>query len=83
MNGFVPPALETPVPSIHIHIHLPQVYPFASSIDVPLPKAPETLVVLRSSCPEHVPLPENAIVKEIYNDQSIEEWHKSRGLWID
>jgi len=49
------------------------VYPFASSIDVPLPPAPETLVVLRSSCPKHVPLPENAVVEELYGEESIED----------
>ncbi|KDQ21654.1 hypothetical protein BOTBODRAFT_26085 [Botryobasidium botryosum FD-172 SS1] len=59
------------------------VYPFASSIDVTLPTPPEILVVLRASCPKYVPIPEGAETEEAYREESIEDWHKKRGLWID
>ncbi|QRV87677.1 hypothetical protein RhiJN_15695 [Ceratobasidium sp. AG-Ba] len=59
------------------------IYPFASSIDSPLPKAEPTLAIMRSSCPEHVPIPEGSVVFQKYNDEGIEQWHKSHGLWVD
>ncbi|KAG8741345.1 hypothetical protein FRC10_002962 [Ceratobasidium sp. 414] len=58
-------------------------YPFASPIDSPLPKAENTLTIMRSSCPDYVPVPEGSVPLQKYNDQGIEEWHKSRGLWVD
>jgi hypothetical protein len=62
---------------------LSQVYPFASAIDTPLPKAEKTLAIMRSSCPEHVPVPEGSVVLQKYNDEGIEQWHKNRKLWVD
>ncbi|CAE6454320.1 unnamed protein product [Rhizoctonia solani] len=59
------------------------VYPFASAIDTPLPKAEKTLAIMRSSCPEYIPVPEGSAVLEKYNDQGIEQWHKSHGAWVD
>ncbi|KAG8725450.1 hypothetical protein FRC09_019178 [Ceratobasidium sp. 395] len=59
------------------------IYPFASAIDSPLPKAENTLTIMRSSCPDYVPVPEGSSPLQGYGDESIEEWHKSRGLWVD
>ncbi|CAE6530718.1 unnamed protein product [Rhizoctonia solani] len=59
------------------------IYPFASAIDTPLPKAEKTLAIMRSSCPDYVPVPEGSAVLEKYNDEGIEQWHKSRGVWVD
>ncbi len=61
------------------------VHPFASAIDTPLPVPPENV---------HLGLDFKAdwVVPQIgpndrcfgyYPEQSIEDWHKSRGLWID
>ncbi|KAG8734267.1 phosphoprotein phosphatase PP4 catalytic subunit [Ceratobasidium sp. 423] len=59
------------------------IYPFASAIDTPLPKAGKTLSIMRSSCPEYVPVPEGSVVLQQYNDEGIEQWHKSHGVWVD
>ncbi|CUA70158.1 hypothetical protein RSOLAG22IIIB_00506 [Rhizoctonia solani] len=59
------------------------VYPFASAIDTPLPKAEKTLAIMRGSCPEYIPVPEGSAVLEKYNNEGIEQWHKSHGAWVD
>jgi hypothetical protein len=62
---------------------MPQIYPFASAIDTPLPKTENVLSIMRSSCPEHVPVPEGSTVLQKYNEEGIEQWHKSHGTWVD
>ncbi|QRW16068.1 hypothetical protein RhiXN_04069 [Rhizoctonia solani] len=58
-----------------------QIYPFASAIDTPLPKAEKTLSIMRDSCPEYIPVPEASVVLPKYNEEGIEQWHKSHGAW--
>jgi hypothetical protein len=61
------------------------VHPFASVIDTDLPVAPErTHLMLRFKAswvePEFTPKDQRF---DLYPEESIEDWHKSRGLWID
>ncbi|KAF8681170.1 hypothetical protein RHS04_03363 [Rhizoctonia solani] len=60
-----------------------QIYPFASAIDTPLPKAEKTLSIMRDSCPEYIPVPEASVVLPKYNEEGIEQWHKSHGAWVN
>jgi hypothetical protein len=61
------------------------VHPFASAIDSELPRPPERVHLMLRYKPSWVE-PEigpNDSCFDEYPDQSIEDWHKSRGLWID
>ncbi|ETW81437.1 putative GFA [Heterobasidion irregulare TC 32-1] len=59
-------------------------HPFASAIDSPELKNPETLIcLLKDSKPDYVRLPEGP--KEVYDgypELSIEDWHKKHGEYI-
>ena len=57
-------------------------HPFASAIDTPLPKAPERCHIMLDFVPAGVPLPEGEGEPHFgeYPDQSIHDWHHSRGL---
>ncbi len=57
-------------------------HPFASAIDTPLPKAPERCHIMLDYVPAWVPLPagEDDPHFSEYPDQSIHDWHLSRGL---
>ena len=60
------------------------VHPFVSAIDSDLPEPPERVhLMLASKAAWVVPQigPKDQSFDE-YPDQSIEDWHKSRGLWI-
>jgi hypothetical protein len=58
------------------------VHPFASAIDTPLPPAPEAEHMMLDSRAEWVRLDarEGEARHETYPAQSLEEWHRSRGL---
>ena len=61
------------------------VHPFASAIDTSLPRPPSRVHLMLGSKPEWVEPaigPGDACFDE-YPEQSIEEWHRTRGLWID
>jgi hypothetical protein len=61
------------------------VHPFSSAVDTPLPVPPERVhLMLRYKAPWVEPQigPADQRFDE-YPEQSIEDWHKSRGLWID
>ena len=61
------------------------VHPFASAIDTTLPVPPErTHLMLRHKASWVVPMvgPRDLSFDE-YPQQSIEDWHKTRGLWLD
>ncbi|KAA1474695.1 hypothetical protein DENSPDRAFT_841319 [Dentipellis sp. KUC8613] len=65
--------------------HWPELlHPFASAIDSPELKPPETMVIVRNdSKPAYVRLPEgDKEVHEVYGPFSIEEWHKKHGEYI-
>ncbi len=60
------------------------IHPFASAIDTTLPVPPERVhLMLRYKAEWVVPdIGPNDRSFEEYPDQSIEDWHKSRNLWI-
>jgi hypothetical protein len=61
------------------------VHPFASAIDTALPAPPERVrLMLRYKAPWVQPElgPRDQCFQE-YPEQSIEDWHRTRGLWID
>lgn len=61
------------------------VHPFASAIDTDLPVPPSRVHLLldfKAAWVEPQVGPEDACFDR-YPEQSIEDWHRSRGLWID
>jgi hypothetical protein len=61
------------------------VHPFASAIDTELPVPPEKVHLMLRFKPAWV-VPDigpNDRTFQEYPEQSIEDWHKSRGLWVD
>jgi len=61
------------------------VHPFASAIDTDLPKPPSRVHLMlryKASWVEPDVGPDDLVFDE-YPEQSIEDWHRSRGLWID
>lgn len=61
------------------------IHPFASAIDTPLPKAPERVHLMLAFKPDRVVADIGSKDQSFdhYPEQSIENWHRSRGLWID
>ncbi len=59
------------------------VYPHASAIDTPLPQPAERAHIMLDSKAAWVKVPRGPGEKQFdeYPDQSIEDWHKSRGLY--
>jgi hypothetical protein len=61
------------------------VHPFASAIDTDLPTPPERVHLMLAFKPSWVVPnvgPKDAVF-DLYPEESIEDWHKARGLWID
>ncbi|MBL6938473.1 MAG: GFA family protein [Alphaproteobacteria bacterium] len=60
-------------------------HPFASCIDTPLPKPPSKVhLMLKYKAPWVVPdIGPGDRKFQLYPKQSIEEWHRARGLWLD
>jgi hypothetical protein len=61
------------------------VHPFASAIDSQLPAPPEKVHLMLRHKPAWVKpdIGRKDQSFDQYPEQSIEDWHKSRGLWID
>lgn len=61
------------------------VHPFASAIDSELPQPPERVHIMLGSKPDWVTpdIGPNDQAFDRYPDQSIEDWHRTRGLWVD
>ena len=60
------------------------VHPLASAIDTPLPAAPSRVHIMLRFKPAWVPAqvgPADEAFDELPR-QSIEEWHRARGLWV-
>jgi hypothetical protein len=58
-------------------------HPFASAIDTELPRAPERTHIMLRFKPDWV-TPEfgpNDRRHDLYPEESIEDWHRARGLW--
>jgi hypothetical protein len=61
------------------------VHPFSSAVDSPLPVPPSSVHLMLRFKPDWVVPqigPKDAQF-QLYPEQSIEDWHKSRGLWVD
>jgi hypothetical protein len=60
------------------------VHPFASAIDTPLPKPPSKVHLMLRYKPDWVvpQVGKKDLCFDEYPKQSIEDWHKSRKLWI-
>ncbi|EEH08025.1 DUF636 domain-containing protein [Histoplasma capsulatum G186AR] len=65
--------------------HWPElIHPFAAAIDTELPVPEEMVCVLADSKPAWVRWPEGRkSVHEKYGGDSLEEYHKKNGLWVD
>ena len=62
------------------------VHPFASAIDTPLPAASEFCDIMLASAADWARAARDSGDRaefEHYPEQSIEDWHRSRGLWRD
>jgi hypothetical protein len=61
------------------------VHPFASAIDTPLPVPPERTHLMLRYKPDWVKptIRKGDLTFDLYPEQSIEQWHKQRKLWID
>lgn len=61
------------------------VHPYASAIDTPLPKPAAFVDIMLGSAAPWVALHEGDNIERFdeYPDSSIEDWHKTRGLWVD
>ena len=61
------------------------VHPFASAIDTPLPIPPERVHIMLNFKPDWVEVPDKPCNRHFseYPEESIEEWHRTRGLWRD
>lgn len=61
------------------------VHPFASAIDTELPTPPESVHLMLASKASWVEpqIGPNDQTFDHYPEQSIEDWHRSRGLWIE
>ena len=61
------------------------VHPFASAIDTPLPPAPEHANIMLDYAPAWAVVPAGAGEARFaeYPDASIEDWHRSRGLYVE
>jgi hypothetical protein len=61
------------------------IYPFASAIDTPLPKPPESIeLMLNYAAPwADVPTGRGHLHYPEYPEESIADWHKKRRLWVD
>jgi hypothetical protein len=60
-------------------------HPFASAIDSPLPVPPaRTHLMLRYKAPWVEPrIGPDDLAFELYPEESIEDWHRRHGVWID
>ena len=60
-------------------------HPLASVIDTPLPKPPATTHLLLADKPDWVEpqIGTDDLVFDGYPEESIEDWHKRHGLWVD
>ncbi|MDT0682739.1 GFA family protein [Roseicyclus sp. F158] len=60
------------------------IHPFASAIDTDLPAAPERVHILLADKASWAQVPDGPaeVHFEGYPDESLEDWHKARGLWV-
>ncbi|EEH40832.1 DUF636 domain-containing protein [Paracoccidioides lutzii Pb01] len=65
--------------------HWPElIHPFASAIDTELPVPKEMVCILADSKPQWVRWPEGKkSVHQHYGGDSLEGYHKKKGLWVE
>ena len=65
--------------------HWPElIHPFASAIDTPLPAPDEMVCIMEGSKPDWVRWPEGKkSVHDLYSQDSLEEWHKKHGKFVE
>jgi len=65
--------------------HWPElIHPFASAIDTELPVPDEMVCIMEGSKPAWARWPEGKkSVHEVYGEDSLEEWHKRHGRFIE
>ncbi|KAH8693257.1 DUF636 domain protein [Talaromyces proteolyticus] len=65
--------------------HWPElIHPFEPAIDTKLPVPDEMVCIMESSKPAHVRWPEGKkTVHKLYNDDSLEGWHKKHNLFYE
>lgn len=61
------------------------IHPFASAIDSDLPTPPSSVHLMLRFKPTWVQpdIRKGDAQFDLYPDQSLEDWHRSRGLWVD
>lgn len=61
------------------------IYPFASAIDTPLPKPPETVHIMLDFAAPWVEIPQGEPHRHFsrYPDEGIAEWHRRHGLYLE
>lgn len=61
------------------------IHPFASAIDSPLPKPPQNVHIMLAFKPAWLEpqIGPDDLCFDAYPEESIADWHKSRGLWVD
>ncbi|GGI78072.1 GFA family protein [Legionella impletisoli] len=59
------------------------IHPFASAIDTPLPKAPETIHMMVEFAVSWCDIPDKELKYQNYPPLSIEAWHKKHELWLE
>lgn len=61
------------------------IHPFASAIDSPLPPAPVSTHLMLKFKPDWVQLETRPgdLCFELYPEQSLEDWHRAHGLWVE
>lgn len=59
-------------------------HPFASAIDTDLPRPPASVHIMLSDRPDWATVPDVSqdLYFESYPEQSLEDWHKEKGLWV-
>lgn len=65
----------------HNSRHADWIYLFASAVDTPLPTPPEVRHIMVKHKAPWVVIPDGDQQFDQYPDESIEEWHKNRGLF--
>jgi hypothetical protein len=65
--------------------HWPElIHPFASAIDTELPEPAEMVCIMESSKPTWMRWPEGKkSTHTLYNKESLEEWHKKHGYFVE
>ena len=61
--------------------HADWIYPFASAVDTPLPATPESRHIMIKHKAPWVEVSDDERQFDQYPDESIEDWHRKRGLY--